>query len=158
VPRDGAVQPGASPAAAVALMMTVLSPGGARSDPATLTARTPVVMQAEAASCPARNERAILSVDLDPAGLPSGSAIEVHLEPSGRVIGTIAPFGTRAAAGSRGYNLVLPKDVPVCVDGRPRPVGVRLTLKPAEGSAAAFGEGARIAVRELRLATIPAAD
>jgi hypothetical protein len=86
-------------------------PRHARADPATLTAGIPLVLRAEAGSCPARNERVVMSVHLDAAGLPRGSAIEAVHEPSGRAIGTIAPFGARPS--DRSYNLILPEDAHV---------------------------------------------
>jgi hypothetical protein len=126
-------------------------------DPESPTVRIgqPLTLKVEAPDCPAARERTMMRVSLEFIEFELGSAIVVSAQPSGRVIGTIAPFGIGDSAR---YNLIVPKDVPVCVDNSPRPLIVRLTLEPPGDVAVGPETKMHVLVRDISMASIPTAD
>src|SRR5262245_28719186 len=122
-----------------------------------LKANQPVVTEVVQARCLRAGERAVLRIELDFAAIAPGSAIVVAAEPSGRLIGTIAPFGVRPGRPS-GYNLIVPDDLSACRDGRAAPLRIRLTLEPPAGADASAGTRLQVVVRDLKWDAIPAAD
>src|SRR5262249_11173316 len=86
--------------ACLAVSPLVVVMQNAHAQPFVLSQANSAIAEVKAARCPAGNERGALHIELDPGSIAPGSSILITAEPSGRVVGSIAPYGI----GPRGLN------------------------------------------------------